>query len=118
MARGEGRSGESGGTSSSGGGDRGGSSPDRSPNDDHSDVKNENNPAYDADQANRAEQAKGGQTLVSQRIIGCVEDLVEVEAIGDLTLKGFHRPTPAFNVRALKASGTPAHLSNSAKAIK
>ena len=37
--------------------DRGGSSPDRSPNDDRSDVMNPNNDAYDADQANRASQA-------------------------------------------------------------
>ena len=36
--------------------DRGGSSPDRSPNDDRSDVMNPNNDAYDADQANRASQ--------------------------------------------------------------
>jgi hypothetical protein len=36
--------------------DRGGSSPDRDPNDDRSDVMNPNNDAYDADQANRASQ--------------------------------------------------------------
>src|SRR5205809_822850 len=36
--------------------DRGGSSPDRSPNDDRSDVMNPNNPDYDADQANRDSQ--------------------------------------------------------------
>jgi len=34
--------------------DRGGSSPDRSPNDDRSDVMNPNNDAYQADQDNRA----------------------------------------------------------------
>jgi len=39
--------------------DRGGSSPDRSPNDDRSDVMNPNNPAYDADQANRDSQSGG-----------------------------------------------------------
>jgi hypothetical protein len=33
--------------------DRGGSSPDRSPNDDRSDVKNPNNDAYEADRDNR-----------------------------------------------------------------
>ena len=40
--------------------DRGGSSPDRSPNDDRSDVNNPNNDAYDADQENQAEQAERG----------------------------------------------------------
>ena len=44
----------------SNGEDRGGSSPDRAPNDDRSDVMNPNNDAYDADQANRAEQEQGG----------------------------------------------------------
>jgi hypothetical protein len=37
--------------------DRGGSSPDRCPNDDRSDVMNPNNPAYEADQDNRTSQA-------------------------------------------------------------
>lgn len=37
--------------------DRGGSSPDRSSNDDRSDVMNSNNDAYWADQDNRASQA-------------------------------------------------------------
>jgi hypothetical protein len=37
--------------------DRGGSSPDRSPNDDRSDVMNPNNPDYEADQANQASQS-------------------------------------------------------------
>ena len=56
MARnGGGQSGSSGGSD-----DRGGSSPDRSPNDDRSDVMNPNNDAYDADQANRAEQEQRG----------------------------------------------------------
>ena len=40
-----------------GGGDRGGSSPDRSPNDDRSDVMNPNNDTYTADQENREHQA-------------------------------------------------------------
>jgi adenylate cyclase len=48
-------------------------------------------------------QAKGGQTLVSQRVMGKIEAFVEAEAIGELTLKGFHRPVPAFNVTALKS---------------
>lgn len=47
-------------------------------------------------------QALGGQTLVSQRALGSIEDLVEFERIGELTLKGFQKPVSAFNVRALK----------------
>ena len=57
-----GRGSQSGGNSRSGnggggGGHRGGSAPNRSPNDDRSDVMNPNNAAHDADQANRARQA-------------------------------------------------------------
>lgn len=47
-------SGQQGGT-----GDRGGSQPKYSPGDDRGIVKNPNNPAYDADQANR--QKQGGK---------------------------------------------------------
>jgi class 3 adenylate cyclase len=48
--------------------------------------------------------AAGGQTLVSQRIRGAVEDLVEAKSVGELPLKGFHRPVAAFNVTRLKDS--------------
>ncbi len=43
-------------------------------------------------------EAKPGQVLISQRLLATVEDLVEVEPVGDLALKGFHRPVPAYNV--------------------
>jgi len=47
-------------------------------------------------------EAKPDQILLPQRVLGSVEDLVEVEFVGELTLKGFHRPVPAFNVHRLK----------------
>ncbi len=47
-------------------------------------------------------EAKPGNILVPQRLLAGVEDLVEVEAVGELTLKGFHRPVAAFNVLRLK----------------
>lgn len=47
-------------------------------------------------------EAKGGQILVSQRVFGCIEEIVQAEPVGELALKGFHRPVPAFNVSALK----------------
>lgn len=40
--------------------------------------------------------------LFSRRLLGLVEDLVEAEPLGDLTLKGFTRPVPTFNVRTLR----------------
>jgi len=47
-------------------------------------------------------EAKPGQILVPQRLLGAVENIVEAQAVGELTLKGFHRPVAAFNVLRLK----------------
>jgi adenylate cyclase len=46
-------------------------------------------------------EAQAGQILVSQRIVGALEDELEAEPIGELTLKGLPRPVAAFNVVAL-----------------
>jgi signal transduction histidine kinase/class 3 adenylate cyclase/CheY-like chemotaxis protein len=48
-------------------------------------------------------EARPGQILAAQRVLVTVEDLVDVETVGELTLKGFHRPVPAYNVLRLKA---------------
>jgi adenylate cyclase len=48
------------------------------------------------------DEARSGQILISQRVYAMVEDLVEVEPLGDLDLKGFHKPVSAFNVVAIK----------------
>jgi class 3 adenylate cyclase/CheY-like chemotaxis protein len=47
-------------------------------------------------------EAKPGEILVPQRFLGKVEDLVESESAGELTLKGFHRPVSAYNIVRLK----------------
>ena len=47
-------------------------------------------------------EAKPGQILISRRLLGTVEELVEVEPVGELTLKGFHRPVTTHNVLRLK----------------
>ena len=46
--------------------------------------------------------AKPGQILVSQKVFGCVEELVMAQPVGEISLKGFHKPVPAFNVTGLK----------------
>jgi adenylate cyclase len=46
-------------------------------------------------------EAKPGQILVPQRLLATVEGLVEVEPVGDLALKGFHRPVTAYNILRL-----------------
>jgi class 3 adenylate cyclase len=47
-------------------------------------------------------EAAPGQILISRRLLGLVEDFVDAEPVGDLTLKGFARPVPTFSVRALR----------------
>jgi adenylate cyclase len=49
-----------------------------------------------------ADEATAGQILISQRLYAEVEDDVEVEPVGEFTLKGFQRPVPAFNVVAVR----------------
>jgi class 3 adenylate cyclase len=48
--------------------------------------------------------AKGCQILVHQRVATTIEDLVDLEEIGPLTLKGLLRPVSAFNIVRLKGS--------------
>jgi adenylate cyclase len=47
-------------------------------------------------------EAQAGQVLISQRLLGPVEELVECEPVGELTLKGFRRPITGFNVLRIK----------------
>jgi adenylate cyclase len=49
-----------------------------------------------------ADEAAAGQILVAQRLYAEVEDEVDVESVGEFTLKGFQRPVTAFNVIALR----------------
>ena len=53
-------------------------------------------------------EAAGGQILISQRVFGRVEDKVEAESVGELSLKGMHAPVPAYQVRALRRVATAA----------
>jgi adenylate cyclase len=45
-----------------------------------------------------ADEAAAGQILISKRLYAEVEDDVQVEPVGEFTLKGFQRPVAAFNV--------------------
>jgi class 3 adenylate cyclase len=47
-------------------------------------------------------EARPGQILIPRRLATLVEELVDAEPVGDLTLKGFSRPVPAFSVRTLR----------------
>ncbi|HWC03675.1 MAG TPA: response regulator [Methylomirabilota bacterium] len=47
-------------------------------------------------------EAKAGQILVSPRVAGAAEELVDLEPVGALSLKGFLKPVETFSVVGLK----------------
>ena len=47
-------------------------------------------------------EAKAGQILISQRVLGCIEEGVQAEPVSELVLKGFRRPVQVFNVSVLR----------------
>jgi DNA-binding response OmpR family regulator len=47
-------------------------------------------------------EAKAGQILISQRLYGKVEERVQAESVGELSLKGILRTVSAYNVVALR----------------
>jgi class 3 adenylate cyclase/CheY-like chemotaxis protein len=48
-------------------------------------------------------EAQAGQILVELKAFTAIEDVADAEPIGELTLKGFHRPVVAYNVKGLRA---------------
>jgi DNA-binding response OmpR family regulator len=53
-----------------------------------------------------ADEATGGQVLIAQRLYAEVEDDVEVEPVGEVTLKGFQLPVAAFNVLTVREAAS------------
>lgn len=52
--------------------------------------------------ARLCDEAAGGQILVAARVRAAVDDLAETQPMGDLPLKGFHKPVPTFNITCLR----------------
>jgi DNA-binding response OmpR family regulator len=52
--------------------------------------------------------ADAGQILIAQRVLSAAESSVVAEAVGELALHGFARPTLAFSVRGLDGATEPA----------
>jgi adenylate cyclase len=57
--------------------------------------------------ARLCQEAEAGQIVANQRVVGALEEVLEAEPIGPLTLKGFPQPVAAFSVLGLKP-GAPA----------
>lgn len=47
-------------------------------------------------------EAKGGQILTNRRTLSEIEQLVDAEPVGELQLKGFAKPIPAYSITALR----------------
>ena len=52
-------------------------------------------------------EAKSGQILVDGKVHTAVEALTEFDPVGELELKGFHRPVAAFDIKALRGGVIP-----------
>lgn len=52
-------------------------------------------------------EAKGGQILINQKTLSQVEEIVETEALDQLSLKGFSKPIAVFNVVAVRENKSP-----------
>jgi class 3 adenylate cyclase/PAS domain-containing protein len=50
-------------------------------------------------------EAGNGQILISPRVYSKTETRIEAEPVGELSLKGFNRPVPAYNVLAIRPEG-------------
>ena len=47
-------------------------------------------------------EAAAGQILVSARVAGAVEPMIDADDVGPVTLKGLARPVPVWSVRGLR----------------
>jgi class 3 adenylate cyclase len=62
-------------------------------------------------------EAASRQILIDGRLLGMVEHLVQTEDLGEVTLKGFHRPMGAFNVVGLREDGSAPPDRGTAQAV-
>jgi class 3 adenylate cyclase len=49
------------------------------------------------------DEAKGCEILITQKVLSCIDELVEAEPLEPLRLKGLSQPVPTFNVIRLKS---------------
>jgi class 3 adenylate cyclase len=47
-------------------------------------------------------EARPGQILVAPRVLAALDELVNAEPLGEITLKGFLRPVPVLSVTGLR----------------
>ena len=47
-------------------------------------------------------EAQPGQILIESKAFAAIEGVAEADEVGELNLKGFHRPVFAYNVKSLR----------------
>jgi len=52
-------------------------------------------------------EAKADHILISDNFLTAVESLVNVESVGELSLKGINKPIKAYNILSLKSEAAP-----------
>ena len=52
-------------------------------------------------------EARGGQILTNQKTLSRIEDAVQAEPLGEVTLKGIAHPVPVFNITGVKSGSVP-----------
>jgi adenylate cyclase len=57
-----------------------------------------------------ADEAIGGQVLITQRLYAEIEDAIEAVAVGDFALKGFSKPVSALDVVAVRETAELAQV--------
>jgi adenylate cyclase len=53
-------------------------------------------------------EAQSGQILIDGKVHAAIEELADTEAVGELTLKGIHRPVVAFNILGIRQDAASA----------
>jgi len=48
-------------------------------------------------------EAKGGQVITNQKTLARIDDMVQAEPLGEVTLKGIAQPVPIFNITAFRS---------------
>jgi class 3 adenylate cyclase len=56
-------------------------------------------------------EAQGGEILACQKTLASVEDVVNAETVGPLTLRGFDHPISAFRLKGPRMGSGPNYLS-------
>jgi class 3 adenylate cyclase len=62
-------------------------------------------------------EAKNRQIIIAPRVLAKIEGQIDVEPLGELILKGFHRPVVAYNVLSIRQDALTQPVSTGIDAV-